>query len=150
MKDHFQLFTDLNWDVSGVKVGGEWWDSAGDCIFFIFRQRLSWGPCCSRGREQATGSLACSLPEGGTSPIHSLWELKVGMCQRSGWRGGLECFTYPLGGVCRGHAQSSALLSALQSGGWVSQSLYLLFRDCLLTVHAHQRDWINLREGSQV
>ncbi|XP_043302172.1 POU domain, class 6, transcription factor 1 isoform X3 [Cervus canadensis] len=43
----------------------------------LWRQltRLSWGPCCSRGkREQATGSLACSLPEGG--PACSLYGVK--------------------------------------------------------------------------
>ena len=83
--------------------------------------RLYWGTCCSRvEREQTTGSLAGSLPEGGGAC--SLHGVRVGVCPGVGWEGWLRCFAHPLGGVvCRGHAQYPAfavetllLLQALQ------------------------------------
>ena len=100
-----------------------WEESGGTRLrglhFLYFQTRLSWGPCCSRGkREQATGSLACSLPEGG--PAYSLHGVKVGMCPGVRLKGWPRYFAHPLGGVCRGHAQSSAfaLSSSKVAGGF--------------------------------
>lgn len=116
----------------------------------VFNARLYWSLCSSSGeQEQATDSLACSLPEGRWTC--SPYGVRVGVCSGAGPEGWLKWFA---GG---GHAQYPAFTPCFCStlfkrGSWVFLTVsfvHNLPQPCILAVTFSpivSLHWVALRE----